>query len=210
MPSFANEIRTQIGYSIRSLSISCWNKQNDIKSSLALISFALQMNVSDDAKLKFKQDKTELEELEKKYKGILVCHFCEKNPPDDNCGISQTIYKETYRSYFPRSVQFSYTDVTIPRCRSCKKIHSKGSQKFSLIFFVALVLGVIIGAMTDGEHFIIGGIIGAVAGWIVGKIIEGNQVSSSGIKDSSESTLSKHPLLIDRMKEGWTFSKPSA
>lgn len=210
LPTFANEIRTQIGYSIRSLSISCWNNQNDIKSSLALISFALQINVSDDAKLKFKQDKTELEELEKKYKGILVCHFCEKNPPEDNCGISQTIYKETYRSHFPRRVQFSYTDVTIPRCRSCKEIHSKGSQKFSLIFFVALVLGVIIGAMTDGEHFIIGGIIGAVAGWIVGKIIEGNQVSSSGIKDSSESTLSKHPVLIDRMREGWTFSKPSA
>jgi len=41
LPSFANEIRTQIGYSIRSLSISCWNKQNDIKSSLSLINFAL-------------------------------------------------------------------------------------------------------------------------------------------------------------------------
>ena len=210
LPSFANEIRTQIGYSIRSLSISCWNKQNDIKTSLSLIAFALQINVNEEAKVKFKQDKAELEELEKKYKGILVCHFCEKNPPDDNCGISQTIYKETYRSYFPRRVQFSYTDVTIPRCKNCKEIHSKGSQKFSLVFFVALVLGVIIGAMTEGEHFIIGGIIGAVAGWIVGKIMEGNQVSNSGIKDASESTLSKHPLLIDRMREGWTFSKPSA
>jgi len=210
LPSFANEIRTQIGYSIRSLSISCWNKQNDIKSSLALINFAIQISVADEAKLKFKQDKNELEELEKKYKGILVCHFCEKNPPNDNSGISQTIYKETYRSSFPRRVQFSYTDVTIPRCKSCQEIHSKGNEKYYLIFFALLILGVIIGAMTKGEHFIIGGIIGAVAGWIVGKIVEGNQVSNSGIKDASESTLSKHPLLIDRMREGWTFSKPSA
>lgn len=210
LPSFANEIRTQIGYSIRSLSISCWNKQNDIKSSLFLINFALQINVSDEAKLKFKQDKNELEELEKKYKGVLVCHFCDKNPPDDSSGISQTIYKETYRSYIPRRVQFSYTDVTIPRCKSCKEIHSKGSEKYYLIFFAILILGVIVGAITDGEHFIIGGIIGAVIGWVIGKAVEGNQVSNSGIKDASESTLSKHPLLIDRIREGWTFSKPSA
>jgi len=210
LPAFANEIRTQIGYSIRSLSISCWNKQNDIKSSLSLINFALQINVSDEAKLKFKQDKNELEELEKKNKGVLVCHFCDKNPPDVNSGISQTIYKETYRSYIPRRVEFSYIDVTIPRCKSCKEIQSKGSEKYYLIFFAILILGVIIGTMTDGEHFIIGGIIGAVVGWVIGKAVEGNQVSNSGIKDASESTLSKHPLLIDRMREGWTFSKPSA
>jgi hypothetical protein len=47
-------------------------------------------------------------------------------------------------------------------------------------------------------------------GWIAGKFVESTQVSNSGIKDSSASTLSKHPLLIDRMREGWTFSKPSA
>lgn len=210
LPIFAAEIRTQLGYSVRSLSISCWNKQNDIKSALGLINFALQINVEEDARLKFKQDKTELEEIEKKYKGILVCHFCEKNTPDDNSSISETIYKETYRSYFPRRVQFSYTDVSIPRCKNCKEVHSKGSEKYYLIFFGLLILGAIIGGVTEGEHFIIGGIIGAILGWIVGKAVEGDQVSNSGIKDSSWATLSKHPLLIDRIREGWTFSKPSA
>lgn len=73
-----------------------------------------------------------------------------------------------------------------------------------------LILGVIIGAATEGEHFITGGIIGAVAGWIVGKIIEGNQVKKGGIKDSSDSTLASHPLLVERTKSGWTFSKPTA
>jgi len=65
LPSFADEIRTQIGYSIRSLSISIWNKQNDIKSSLNTINLAAQINVDNEAKLKFKQDQTELQELEK-------------------------------------------------------------------------------------------------------------------------------------------------
>lgn len=210
LPSFANEIRTQIGYSIRSMSIASWNKQSDIKNALALINYSLRINVNESAKSKFQQDKNELEELEKKYKGVLVCHFCETNAPDNGCEINTTIYKETSRSYIPRRVQFSYSDVTVPRCRSCKEIHSKGSNNYYLVFFALLILGAIIGGATEGEHFIIGGIIGAVAGWIVGKIIEGNQVKKGGIKDSSESTLSRHPLLIERIKGGWTFSKPSA
>ncbi len=210
LPSFANEIRTQIGYSIRSMSIASWNKQSDIKNALALINYSLRINVNESAKSKFQQDKNKLEELEKKYKGVLVCHFCETNAPDKGCEIHTTIYKETSRSYIPRRVQFSYSDVTVPRCRSCKEIHSKGSNNYYLVFFALLILGAIVGGVTEGEHFIIGGIIGAVAGWVVGKIIEGNQVKKGGIKDSSESTLSRHPLLIERIKGGYTFSKPSA
>ena len=192
------------------MSIASWNKQSDIKNALALINYSLRISVNESAKSKFQQDKNELEELEKKYKGVLVCHFCESNAPDSGCEINTTIYKETSRSYIPRRVQFTYSDVTVPRCRSCKEIHSKGSNNYYLVFFALLILGVIIGGATEGEHFIIGGIIGAVAGWIVGKIIEGNQVKKGGIKDSSESTLSRHPLLIERIKDGYTFSKPSA
>lgn len=210
LPSFADEIRTQIGHSIRSMSIACWNKQSDIKHSLELINYALRIKVSDSAKSKFLQDKAELEELEKKYKGVLICHFCESNAPESGCELSTTIYKETYRSYFPRQVQFSYSEVTLPRCKNCKEIHSKGRNNYFLALIGLSILGVIIGAVTEGEHFIIGGIIGAVLGWIIGNAIEGNQAKSGGIKDSSESTLSKHPLLIERIKGGWTFSKPSA
>ncbi|WP_258540415.1 hypothetical protein [Parvicella tangerina] len=211
LPQFADEIRTQIGYSIRSMSIASWNKQSDIKNSLALIDYALKINVNKSAKEKFIQDRTELEELEKKYKGVLLCHFCESNTPDKGCEINTTIYKETSRSWFPRrSVQYTYSEITIPRCRNCKVVHSKGSNNYYLVFFGLLILGVIIGAATEGEHFITGGIIGAVAGWIVGKIIEGNQVKKGGIKDSSDSTLASHPLLVERTKSGWTFSKPTA
>ena len=98
LPSFANEIRTQIGYSIRSISIASWNKQSDIKNALALINYSLRINVNESTKSKFQQDKNELKKLEKKYKGVLVCHFCETNAPDNGCEINTTIYKETSRS----------------------------------------------------------------------------------------------------------------
>jgi hypothetical protein len=209
LPSFADEIRTQIGYSIRSLSIAIWNKQNDIKSALATINLAIQINVNKDAKEKFKQDQTELSELEKKYRGVLVCHFCDKNTPDENSKISKTIYKETYRSNFPRRVKFSYVEVEIPRCKNCQAVHSKGSEKYWIFLIGGIVLGALIGAMID-EHFIIGGLIGGAIGWFVGNSKESGISSKEGIKDASESTLYGHPILYQRMKEGWTFSKPNA
>jgi hypothetical protein len=211
LPSFGNEIRTQIAYSIRSLSVSCWNKHNDIKSSLSLIIFALQINVDDEVKIKFKQDKTELEELEKNHKGLLICHFCDINTPDDGCEIDTTIYKETGRSWFPRkSVQFTYSEIKIPRCRSCQEIHTNGVQNYFAVFFGFLILGVIIGLLTEGNHFIIGGIISGAIGWVIGKVLESMQVTKKGIKEATESTFSNHPILVNRIKEGWTFNKPSA
>jgi hypothetical protein len=209
LPSFADDIRNQIAFSIRSLSISMWNKQNDIMNSISTIKVAMKINVSNENSLKFKQDFEELSELEKKFRGVLVCHFCEKNRPSDGAKISKTIYKETYRSSFPRTVKFSYVDVEIPRCSSCKEIHSQGNNQKILFTVVGAVIGVIIGAMVD-EHFIIGGLLGLVAGWLFGAGKATGVYSSNNIKDDSNSTLSKHPILWSRFIEGWSFSKPSA
>jgi hypothetical protein len=210
LPDYGKEIRTQIGFAIRSLSVSIWNKCNDITSALNTINLASQINLDDEARAKIQQDLSELVELEKKYRGVLVCHFCEKNSPDENSSLEILIYKEIHRSYFPRRVKFSQASVTIPRCKSCKEIHSKGNSQHSLYFFGFLLAGVIIGAMTEDSHFIIGGIIGGVVGWIVGTAVKGKSVGKQGIKDDSGSPLRNHPLLIERMKQGWTFSKPSA
>jgi len=209
LPSSANEIRNQIGYSLRSLSISSWNDQNDISSALTLIKMAMQINVSSDAKAKFIQDEKELAALEKKYKGIFVCYFCGINAPDNSSRISKTIYKETYRSYIQRRVQFSYVEVDIPRCNNCKEVHSKGSEKYWMFFIGGAIAGAIIGAIAD-EHFIIGGIIGGVIGWIVGNSVRSSQSNNAGIKSDSNDSLRHHPLLEQRMSEGWTFSKPTA
>jgi len=208
LPQFANEIRTQIGYSIRSMSIASWNKQNDIKNSLKLIEYALKINVNSIAKEKFTQDRSELQELEKKYEGVLVCHFCGTNPPDNGCEINTTIYKVTNRTFFPRRVEFSYSNVQIPRCNECKKTHSKFDFK-PIIAGLGGIIGLLLGASIDvsvGTFIGLGGgiLLGLYLAW---KISKKNEVK---IKNNSLSTLKYHPLLRERIKSGWTFSKPSA
>src|SRR6185312_16526242 len=56
LAGFANEVRTRIGYSLRSLSISCWNSQDDIDTAIIFIRMALQVNVMPEAKDKFSDD----------------------------------------------------------------------------------------------------------------------------------------------------------
>ena len=79
LPSFANEIRTQIGYSIRGMSIASWNSHDNINLALGLINYALRIELDEDAKSRFLEDKIDLEVLQSKYVGILVCHFCGTN-----------------------------------------------------------------------------------------------------------------------------------
>jgi hypothetical protein len=63
LPEFANEIRTRVGYSLRSLSISCWNSQKDIDAAIFTIRVALQVNLPPDVKNKFTEDLNDLSRI---------------------------------------------------------------------------------------------------------------------------------------------------
>ena len=62
--------------------------------------------------------------------------------------------------------------------------------------------------------YIIGGIIGLISGFIgsaiITALIDNPKIKQKGIKVDNNSTLKKHPLLIERFKDGWTFDKPTA
>lgn len=142
-------------------------------------------------------------------KSYYSCWFCGQNPPEEGSKYEITIYKETSRSYFPRSVQFSYVPVSIPRCSHCREIHNKSSSTFTGVLIAGAVIGIIVGAIADGYWFA-GLLIGGVVGWIVGAALKGQQTSKETIKDTSHSTIRNYPTLKKMFNEGWQFSKPSA
>jgi hypothetical protein len=201
------EIRDQIALSLRSLSISIWNKHSDIKKALAVMDAALKIKTSVEVNTKLLIDKQDLINLQIKYKDELYCWFCETNLPNERSLYKRTIYKETYRSRFPKKVQFSYKDVGVPRCTNCGEIHSKGTNTLQLIAGGCTILGAVIGYFAD-EHFIIGGIIGLIIGLILGNLRSEEDVKKSNIK--STGTISSYPPVQALLIQGWTFNKPSA
>jgi tetratricopeptide (TPR) repeat protein len=205
--------QTQVVGALRSMAINCHNGHQQTEMSRGILLLCKQFHFKSpelNEQLKTDYDKiAELIAFNEKYKDFLTCFFCGTREPDESSGITKTIYKETERSFFARSVRFSYTDVTLPRCTKCAGIHSKGKMKSYAYIGGGPLVGALLGYAVD-EHFIVGALIGGVAGFITGTKISGTFYREAGIKDASDSTLAQHPLLAQRFKEGWSFSKPTA
>ena len=212
LPDFADDIRTQIALSIRSMAISGWNDQSDMKNSLALINVALKIKTDSETEKKFKSDKSDLEDIKEKNKGHFECYFCDGlNTPDKGFEVIKTIYKETDRSVWRRSVNYSYVDVSVPRCKNCHSIHDKANTYYLASLIIISVVGAFIGfANSDFIGFILGGSAGAGIGFLTGNALKSYVNKDNNIKGDSNYNLSRHPILKLRMITGWSFSKPSA
>jgi hypothetical protein len=112
-------------------------------------------------------------------------------------------------SFNTRSVQFSYVPINIPRCANCKKTHSKGNDKLTFSIIGLAVFGLIVGFLFD-EHFLIGALLGAAAGWILGAILKSEEYKKAGVKATSTSSLRTYPVISQMLREGWQMHKPSA
>jgi len=170
--------------------------------------YALSVAVTERTKERAKENLDSCKQyIEDKH--YYYCWFCGNNPPEDTSKFEITIYKETSRSYFPRSVKYSYLPVTIPRCTECQKIHSNSSDKFTFILIGCALVGLIIGALADG-FWLAGLLVGAGIGWVLGTILKDQQTSKEAIKGTNESTIRNYPVLNKLINEGWRFSKPTA
>lgn len=150
-----------------------------------------------------------------KTKVYRLCFFCSKNEPKIISSVDITMYLETDRSYFPRRVEFSYGDVSVPRCEECARIHEQLSSylfKFFGIIIAALVVGFVVGVALAPKNSEIGvglvsAIIPGIIGWMIAKRFI-TPVDSKGIRKINAA--SEYPIIQERLKQGWTFSKPSA
>ena len=210
LPSFADDIRNQIAFSIRSLSISMWNKQEDIKNSIDTINLALKINVDSDTRLKFEKDLSQLIEIENKNRGILVCHFCEKNKPTQTGNFSKTLYLERGRTSSGRShsVSYDYSTIDIPRCSKCYKAHGNGWVLYYFIFFGTAAgisfLADMLGVIPEVYWYI-----AVITGWVLSKILMKSYFLKRKIKNNSKLELKDHPLLKSKLENGWSYYQPS-
>ena len=144
-------------------------------------------------------------------KDYIICWFCKNNPPEKSCAVNTVIYKETNRSYFPRSVNFKYLELKVPRCSHCQKIHEQRANKSTLIVVGVTILGVIIGSVVQEMNAIAGGFLGLIAGYIVKEIMvstDSGSKTKEGTRDISDAPL--FPEVKKYIYIGWTTTKPTA
>lgn len=139
------------------------------------------------------------------------CWFCKKNPPEKTCVVNTVIYKETERSYFPRSVKYSYLELKVPRCSHCQKIHVKHANRSAFIFIGFIILGIIIGLIIPDWNWFGGGIVGVVAAYILTELIgfkDWDSKPKNGVLEFRDASL--FPEVRKYIYLGWSTSKPTA
>lgn len=208
LPSFANEIRTQIGYSIRSLSIAFWNSQNDIICALESLEFAMQINVENDAFEKFRSDKAELLILKSNYYNHFNCNFCDINPPVNEAGFNKMLYLENNR--YSNRVEYSQSSVLIPRCAKCKKTHNIGNIIYYSTLSILLILLFRLAKNLNLEFDFSLTIGVLLLCWITSKLFISIYMHIKNVTHNSDIHLKLHPLFKTKMEDGWTFDEPSA
>jgi hypothetical protein len=146
---------------------------------------------------------------EAKHKGVFTCYFCDKHAPDAEGKLTKTIYKVTARTYVPRRVQYKYTDIDLPRCKHCKKLHAKGRRIFWVVFFLALMTGLGLVVSGNGALMICSFIFIFASNWIA-LSVERGWARKTGTKPLQNSVLACHPLMANLVKDKWQFVKPRA
>lgn len=208
-----NEIRNSIAIALRELSISCWNINNDINSSLIFMNISLNINTTQEVKLRLLKDKNELDSLNQKYSEYINCWFCKKNKAQDSCSVPITVYKEISRGgLLTRNVQYSYKEINIPRCDSCKEIHNDGKNKLILSILSCIILVSIILLLIDDKSnpILYSIVIGGIIGTILGKYLEHKEYKNRNILGNSFSGYSDFSVLNEHLRIGWTLNQPKA
>lgn len=222
IPDSLVDIRDLFAFTLRNLSISAWNNDNDILWSINLIERALSVNVSRDTKATLLKEKNEIASLEARYKDVLACWFCETNMLDEKAAYSKNVYRVTGRSYSGRTRKVSYSikQLSFARCKQCKRTHLNGTVRYWLTFIgggllVFALAAILANALTSNQSDRESGLwlvlaISIIAAHFIGRHMEARLLASLSVRSKYTKSLSQHSMMDALRKEDWSWSKPAA
>lgn len=208
--SFADDIKTQTAYALRHISVVCWNKYQDIKNSLLFIDRALSIHgLPQDVVDNLEDDQENLFQIKKDNEHLLTCHFCKEKPPVEKAARKVKIYKEYNRTWSGnrRRVQYHTLEISVPQCADCAVIAGNSVNNTLKIVAATLAVGVLTGYLMEGSHFILGGILGILVGYVASRIYKRSFYKSHGLKIVDESD---YILIKEKLKQGWQLNEPTA
>lgn len=199
------EIRDEIAIILRSISVDIWNDYNDIQSAIAVIRLAVGIKMTPATRENIIKAEKELGALFDKHKHELFCFFCGKSEPTESVALKKMVYKESFRQY--KKVQYSYKEISVPRCSPCAQIHTEGNNTKVLYAVVITAICTFLGYLAD-EHYLIGAILGIIGGILYGANQSEQKIKSKNIKTVAQ--VSQFQPINEMLRAGWSFEKPSA
>lgn len=144
---------------------------------------------------------------------MVFCYYCNRKIANKESSYKLTLYKETsrYKILNKTKVEFKQTEILIPRCNKCKKIHSK---KISIVLFVCIFaqIGLILGLTVLKSWILLmlgGGYFGFLFSLLfLNPIYKKNNAKKNNIK--TEDDINNYEPVACLLNEKWSFFKPEA
>ena len=208
--SFASDIKAQVAISLRNISVSCWNIYQDIITAVSFMDKALSISgIPENIKSNLIADRENLYKIKLDNAHLLTCHYCKKNSPDPKFEGKIKIYKEYNRTSWgnQRKVQFHTMEVDIPKCSECATISKKSTNNSLTMIVSSMVIGIMMGLLMEGQHFILGAILGVAVGYIVSRIYKKKFYKNQGLEIVD---YQDYKVIKEKLMEGWQLTQPSA
>lgn len=172
-----------------------FNKTFDDQAYLSSYKYALSISYSEKTKIRANETIKHCEEE----KGKNICSQCNTNSINRSISRKLTVYQETSRSYWNRSVQYQYMELSLHFCTDCNSKADKDSNLGCASLIGGIVLGALFGIIIDEDAWFVGAIVGLIIGFIFKAIAFPN----ANIEDN-------HPTVRKYLNQGWSLNKPSA
>jgi hypothetical protein len=190
------------------ITIAFCNKTNNMVVTQALMEQALNIAASASIRQRIEQNM----ETNKGNMVLGICWYCKKNPADESSAVAVKMHGEVTRTrtYRGTNIQWRKMDIKVPRCKECKSIHEKKSNKQGvwggLGILAGIILAILVGTLTKSGWAAFFVLVGCTtAGFVIPAV---TQPKTLGIKEYSY--WGEFPQIKRQQAQGWAFGeKPS-
>jgi hypothetical protein len=207
--------------------IAFGNKTEQWPITIAILDLLLPLAASESTRTRLQENLRLAEGNAEAQRLYGTCWFCKRNPPIDSAAATVPMYGDVTRTptynggQFGTRVEWRTSTVNVPRCESCKAVHSGTSRGvawgcglgllFAVVGFIgmAALVSAIVGEGSDSNLWLLPYVpilLGALF-WV----IPYRRARASGGGIEPESTKQNFPLVREKQREGWSFgTRPSA
>lgn len=138
-----------------------------------------------------------------------TCFFCGTKQAASIYKMQIPIFKLQRYVHLGVVRRFEYNTLNIPvdRCFTCFQFQKKLKRSLNISTTISAMIGFFLGLVIPGA-FLFTAIIGGVLGHFFGRRQQKRLLKNLGLKGRDSKSLSEHPLIKDKLNNGWTLGKP--
>jgi hypothetical protein len=150
-----------------------------------------------------------IKRLEPKATKCEFCSFGNSTTMNDNYFVPIFKVRESTNIIIFSSVKYSKILIGIPRCNSCRGIHTEAVKKSNLIAAVSGISTILLVFLFFGPKGFFGIPVGLLVGFCCSYFLSKKFMKDRGVT-ALKSGANQNSTVQDFISEGWSFTEPSA